>query len=128
MAALTLPIAPAAGYPLCYLLHFDRPYCHARHYLGWTGYDLEQRLEHHVTGRGARLMQVITAAGIGFQVARVWPGATRAFERRLKGYGSAARLCPLCHPHALRRAAVKSAQRSCGADSSQPSRFVRHLP
>jgi hypothetical protein len=60
----------------------------------WTE-DLPARLKDHSCGRGARLMEVITAAGIGFALARTWPG-TRALERRLKRRGGHARLCPIC--------------------------------
>lgn len=77
-----------------YLLHFDRPYRHARHYRGWTT-DLDARLAEHAAGRGARLVAVIAAAGIGFTLARTWPG-TRSRERQLKRQGGAARNCPLC--------------------------------
>lgn len=86
-----------------YLLHFDQPYKHARHYLGWAT-DLESRLDQHVRGHGARLMQVITEAGIGFTVARTWPG-DRALERQLKRRKETPDLCPVCNPNALRRAA-----------------------
>lgn len=48
---------------VCYLIHFERPYRHARHYLGWT-VDLEARLAKHRAGNGARLLRVATAAGI----------------------------------------------------------------
>jgi hypothetical protein len=65
-----------------YLLHFDPPYRHARHYLGWTEH-LEQRLARHQAGGGARLMTVITDAQITWRLARTWEG-TRAAERRLK--------------------------------------------
>jgi len=51
---------------MVYLLHFDSPYFHARHYLGWTSLPIETRLDHHRTGHGARLLQVITEAGINF--------------------------------------------------------------
>ena len=77
-----------------YLLHFDRPYRHARHYTGWTR-DLDHRLAEHATGRGARLMSVITDAGIGWQLARTW-SAGRTFERRLKNRHGASRFCPIC--------------------------------
>jgi hypothetical protein len=60
----------------------------------WTE-DLPARLKDHSCGRGARLMEVITAAGIGFALARTWPGS-RALERRLKRRGGHARLCPIC--------------------------------
>jgi hypothetical protein len=84
-----------------YLLHFDRPIGDltnprgfASHYTGWT-LDLPHRLIEHAAGRGARLMEVVGEAGIGWQLARVWPG-TRARERSLKGSGGAARRCPVC--------------------------------
>ncbi len=77
-----------------YLLHFDRPYGHARHYTGWTT-DLTARLAEHAAGRGARLLAVVTAAGIGWTLARTWTG-TRALERSLKRWHGASRYCPIC--------------------------------
>ena len=82
---------------LVYLLHFDRPYRHAKHYTGFT-HDLDARNAAHITGVGARLLQVIQAHGIGWQIARTWPG-TRTTERRLKRQGGASRRCPLCGIH-----------------------------
>ncbi|WP_433734908.1 hypothetical protein ACQP0C_41690 (plasmid) [Nocardia sp. CA-129566] len=77
-----------------YLLHFKRPYRHARHYTGWTT-DLDARLAEHRAGRGARLLAVIGQAGIEWTLARTWDG-TRRRERQLKSAGGAARRCPLC--------------------------------
>jgi predicted GIY-YIG superfamily endonuclease len=77
-----------------YLLHFDRPYVHARHYTGWTT-DLPSRLAEHTAGRGARLLAVVTSAGIGWRLARTWNG-TRALERSLKARHGASRFCPVC--------------------------------
>ena len=77
-----------------YLLHFNTPYHHARHYLGFAE-DLRARLVKHAIGRGARLMEVITSAGIEWQLARTWPG-DRRLERRLKKRKDAPRFCPLC--------------------------------
>ena len=77
-----------------YLLHFHRPYRHARHYLGWAA-DLDTRLAEHAAGRGARLTAVVRAAGIGWHLARTWPGG-RARERQLKRQGGASRCCPDC--------------------------------
>lgn len=80
-----------------YLLHFDKPYPRGRqprHYLGWTC-DLERRLQEHRRGEHARLMAVIREAGIGFTLARTWPG-TREMERRLKRLKAPFRLCPEC--------------------------------
>lgn len=78
-----------------YLIHFDEPYRHAKHYLGWTR-DLEARLELHRNGRGARLMSIVSGAGIGWIVARTWERQTRVEERRLKNRGGSARHCPIC--------------------------------
>ena len=89
-----------------YLLHFDQPYKHARHYLGWAA-DLQARLDCHRAGRGARLLAVLVAEGIGWQLARTWPDADRNRERRLKNMGGGARHCPLCgiRPRTIKEAA-----------------------
>lgn len=80
-----------------YLLHFDQPYKHARHYTGWAS-DLTARLAEHAAGRGARLTQVVKEVGLSWQLARTWPG-TRATERAIKDRRNAPRLCPVCSPH-----------------------------
>ena len=77
-----------------YLLHFDQPYKHARHYVGWTE-DLLDRLDQHAAGTGARLMAVIREAGIGFTLVRLCEG-TRATERAIKNEGGSVRFCPAC--------------------------------
>ena len=79
-----------------YMLHFDQPYRHARHYVGWTE-DLLTRLEAHATGHGARLVAVIWHAGIGFTAVRICEG-TRYTERAIKNAGGAVRYCPACTP------------------------------
>ena len=79
-----------------YLLHLQHPYCHARHYLGWTARRLDERLAEHRAGRGSPLIAAAAAAGITFELAATWPG-TRHDERRLHRYkNSPARLCPIC--------------------------------
>jgi hypothetical protein len=77
-----------------YLLHSDRPYRHARHYLGWAA-DLDSRLTEHAAGNGARPPAAVRTAGIGWTLARTWTG-THARERQLKRQGGASRRCPLC--------------------------------
>lgn len=79
-----------------YLLHFDRPLSHARHYMGWTS-GLHERLAAHRDGRGARLTAVLREVGIGWKLARAWRGG-RTDERRLKRRKEAPRLCPICTP------------------------------
>ena len=77
-----------------YMLHFDRPYKHAKHYVGWTE-DLFDRLDTHAKGHGARLLAVIWRAGIGFTLIRICEG-TRRTERAIKNEGGASRFCPAC--------------------------------
>lgn len=92
------PVSGQAVVPgTCYLIHFDTPYKHARHYLGWAAC-LDTRLAAHRAGNGARLMAVITAAGIAWQVARTWPGTTEGHEKTLKDQHDSPGLCPLCTP------------------------------
>jgi predicted GIY-YIG superfamily endonuclease len=90
------PRAGASAGPVgtIYLVHFDHPYEHARHYTGWTE-DLLDRLDRHARGHSARLMRVIWEAGIGFTLVRVREG-TRGTERSIKNAGGAVRYCPLC--------------------------------
>jgi predicted GIY-YIG superfamily endonuclease len=85
-----------------YLLHFSEAFKHAKHYVGFAT-DLPSRLAEHANGTGARLLQVITEAGLSFELARTWNG-TRKGERRIKNRGGATRICPLCNPTALNRA------------------------
>ena len=90
-----------AEYPggTVYLLHLDPPYKHARHYTGHAAPGrLHARLAAHAAGTGARLMEVVKAAGGSFRLARTWPGG-RTRERQLKDRHDAPRLCPICTPH-----------------------------
>lgn len=81
---------------MIYILHFDVPYHHARHYVGYCADGtLEQRLERHRAGQGSRLMLAIELAGIGYTVALTHPG-DRHFERNLKRAKNTPRFCPLC--------------------------------
>lgn len=80
-----------------YLLHFEPAYKHARHYLGFTPGDVEDRVRDHVCGRGARLVEVAVNAGCSIQLARTWTGG-RTTERQLKRIGGASRICPICSP------------------------------
>lgn len=84
------------GYIL-YLLHFDVPIRHARHYLGITREGrLEARQEEHRSGHGAALTRSAFRARIGWTVAKVWENANFSLERDLKRRGHLHRHCPLC--------------------------------
>lgn len=80
-----------------YLLHFDRPFGHATHYLGFAEpHRLIDRLSHHRQGTGANLCRHVAAAGIGWQLARLWEDGSRTRERQIKNQGGKAGVCPLC--------------------------------
>lgn len=80
---------------MVYLIHFQTPYKHARHYLGSSN-DVLARCEEHRNGSGARLMQVVEDAKIPWQVVRLWPGG-RKEEKQLKLQKNSPRLCPICN-------------------------------
>lgn len=94
---LTLRCPAQPGY--VYLIHFSEPYKHARHYLGSAG-NLQARLDAHRAGSGARLMEVITDAGISWHVSRIWECPTveeaRTLEAHYKRQRDGVRLCPEC--------------------------------
>lgn len=83
---------------MVYLLHFEKAYKHANHYIGFAENQgtLERRLEHHRRGTGSRLMAAVSIAGIGFVLARTWEDGDRNFERRLKNLKNSRGLCPIC--------------------------------
>ncbi len=86
-----------------YLLHFERPYKHARHYVGMT-VNLDRRLEQHRTGDGYqqnRLMQMVHEHGIPFQLARTWEGG-RVREVQIHRRGGKAKFCAVCRAAARR--------------------------
>jgi hypothetical protein len=88
-----------------YLLHFLAPIGNpanrramAQHYIGA---DLNgSRISVQTAGQGAAIVRYVQAQGIGFQVARTWPGG-REVERRLKRRKNAPRLCPICRGEQL---------------------------
>jgi predicted GIY-YIG superfamily endonuclease len=108
-----------------YLLHFDQRYEHAGHYTGWAE-DLDRRLAEHLGGRAARLIEVITQAGIGFRLARTWPGVTRARERQLKQQGGASRYCPICQEERNARGLPRRPSRDQRATPGSSSRNGDH--
>lgn len=78
-----------------YLLHFNRAYNGARHYLGFST-DIPARLERHKAGRGARLLKAVTEAGIPWRLVRTWRKKDGYFEQELKRANELKTLCPVC--------------------------------
>jgi hypothetical protein len=88
-----------------YLFHADEPIGNlsnpramARHYIGYAD-KLTERIAIQLAGnaQAAALMRAFIEAGIGVELARIWPGASRRFERQLKRQKNAPRrICPIC--------------------------------
>lgn len=99
-----------------YLVCFTAPFSHARHYMGWAGPgNLDRRLAHHQAGTGANLLRHAAKAGVGWELARTWPG-DRHLERRLKNRGGHARLCPRCRPQLAARLLAAARPAGCLAE------------
>ncbi len=81
-----------------YRLPIDPPYCHARHYLGYTDDDrLADRIAAPKAGQGARLTQAVVVAGYTLTVVKVWRGGSRSLQPTLKQRKNVPRaLCPVC--------------------------------
>lgn len=83
---------------MIYLVHFERPFKHAKHYVGFTDVTLHERFARHTSNarlrRGSALMRAVLEAGIKFKVVRTWPG-DRETEKRMKVSGNSWR-CPVC--------------------------------
>lgn len=86
-----------------YILHFHAPLKHARHYVGFSKRDAEARFQDHISGIGARITQVCNEQGITYEVARVFKGKSRTFERQLKRTHNTKNYCPICMGHKVRK-------------------------
>lgn len=118
-----------------YVLHFDHPYKHAGHYIGWA-HDFEQfkrRLQRHRTGQGSKLMRAVTQAYIPYRIVYLQPG-DRNEERRMKNYNRGSRFCWICQQR------TKSLQQKLvqltpiagttmeAADDIDPRRYAADVP
>jgi predicted GIY-YIG superfamily endonuclease len=82
---------------MVYLIHFDKPFKYAKHYIGYCNdRGLKKRIDRHKSGDGAKLLRAVIQAGIDFNVVRTWDKADRAFERKLHKRKNTKRLCPVC--------------------------------
>lgn len=84
---------------MLYLLHFSARLGRdgsngAQHYLGYAD-SIEERLERHREGGGAKITDAANARGITYHVSW-WAPGDRKEERRQKRRGHFERLCPAC--------------------------------
>ena len=81
--------------PVIYVLHFGRPYHHARHDVGIAlDGDVRRRMREHLRGQGSPLVRAVAAAGIDIHLVLQVLG-DRGLERKMHNrHGT--RICPLC--------------------------------
>jgi hypothetical protein len=85
-----------------YVLHFERAYHHAKHYIGIAlDGDVNRRAFEHVTGVGSPLVKAVVGAGIEVFLTLTVNG-DRGTERRMHNrHGT--EVCPKCNPTNKRR-------------------------
>lgn len=82
---------------IVYLIHFEVPYHHAKHYLGFCeDNNLASRMERHKSGNGSKLIRAVEKANIKWSLVKVWENQSRSFERVLKNKKNSCKLCPCC--------------------------------
>src|SRR5512142_1788858 len=93
---------------MIYVLHFEPPLKHARHYVGFaeSKRTLRARIEHHLAGSGAKIVAAAVAAGCTVTMTASFEG-TRDDERRIKKGGHGPSVCPVCRAEYNRRAAAR---------------------
>ena len=117
---------------MIYMMHFDKPFKHTKHYVGYTGdKNFEKRLARHKKGGGSRLLRAVGKAGIRYDVVRTWHGE-RDVERRIKNQKNAPRFCPICkhmasinHQHS--RIKIKGTNRKTILRRTKPPAFQQWL-
>lgn len=97
---------------MLYLLHSTKPLGTtggnaASHYLGFAEETkIWQRLKQHAKNQShVAIVKAFHKVGAELQLVRLWPGATRDDERRVKRHNHQALLCPICqrgNPRRLR--------------------------
>lgn len=104
-----------------YVLHFDTPYKHAKHYTG-IAIDVEARVKEHKNGTGARLTQVLKENNIGFTYSIIKEFNTfseaHQYEKYLKiKIKKPKRFCPICKQEKLLKSfqKIKPDCEICGA-------------
>jgi predicted GIY-YIG superfamily endonuclease len=115
---------------MIYMMHFDKPFKHAKHYVGYTT-NFEKRLERHRKGGGSRLLRAVGESGIKYHVVKTWHG-DRSIERRIKNQKNAPRFCPICkhivsNSHQHNRIKVRNSKRVIALRKTRPPVFQQWL-
>lgn len=80
---------------MIYILHFDKPYYHAKHYIGFSD-DPSLRFKRHLSRTEQPLLKAVVNAGIGITMKIIDPKGDRNRERQLKKQKNSKRFCPIC--------------------------------
>ena len=84
-----------------YIFHFERPFHHARHYVGCTK-NIAARYAYHLSGRGAKILKAVLEAGIGIRLVKIIEGGYD-LEKKIKASKNTARYCPVCQLEKMNR-------------------------
>jgi len=84
---------------MVYLLHFQRPFHHARHYMGMAS-KVDIRLRRHALGSGSKLLKAVHRAGIRWELVATWEGGFSE-EIAFKLQHNGPRFCPVCRQEAI---------------------------
>ena len=85
---------------IVYIIHFNEPYKHAKHYTGITN-DFYLRMKAHLKGKGAKLPYIVLKSGIGMKFF-IWKNnlnfkeAKKEEKRIKKVIKNTARICKYC--------------------------------
>lgn len=84
-----------------YIIHFEKPYYHAKHYIGITGQSLQTRLKKHRKRDGSCLTRAVVKADIKLQSIHLLgeffnADLARQAEIKLKNRKESAKFCPRC--------------------------------
>ena len=87
--------------PDLFLLHFDPPYQHAQHYLGYAvgtgrGSSYAKAIARCTAIGPHELVMAAQSAGCQITVADVLVGAGRALQRQMRASHHLHRFCPIC--------------------------------
>jgi hypothetical protein len=83
-----------------YILHFERPLCHAQHYTGATT-NLIRRTARHQKGHGAAITAAVVAEGIAMHIGGIYmvtDGNLFDAEKRAKARKNGRTMCQICNP------------------------------
>lgn len=89
---------------IVYVLHFEKKYKHARHYIGFSRRkNFLNRLAFHRAGKGGNgLIQAVVKEGIKILVGNIFFNKDGNYERYLKQQKKSSRYCLICNKEGVK--------------------------